>query len=270
MAPSRSPHSLTTNRPDPELCGHGGQHRRADGQQGRAAGLHPRKSQAGAEVQPASWSASSSTWCAGSSTWLTSPGPADGRRRARAVASRARARTVPPLTMVRSTTPGCPANGAGDGSHRLRRPGSQRELIGHRQRVTGPELAPQTGGPDRRTGGHGEVVRVPDGRFEAPAAQVQAERRAGSRPHPGALADEAQPRLLFSAEDEHLGPDDPFEALHDLGAVGRRRAGRRWPGRRRSRPGTRPAPPGAVWRPRPTPPPGRGGCCRVPPRSGRD
>ncbi len=52
-----------------------------------------------------SCSASSATWRAGSSTWLTSPGPAEGRRRARAVASRASARTVPPLTTARSVTP---------------------------------------------------------------------------------------------------------------------------------------------------------------------
>ena len=266
MAPFAEPPFAHHESLHSELCRHGGQDRRTHRQQGRPARPASPAAPGGlAGRVRASWSASSSTWRRGQLDLVDLAGPGRGSPSGpgRGQAGQG-AHGAPAHHGSIGDTP-VARDGAGDRRHRLRGPGPQRDLIGHRQGVTGTELAAQAGGADGRARGHHQVMRVPHGGFEAPAAEVESEGRSRPRPHPGALPDEAQSRLFLSPRGRAPWSPPPAPGVPRPRRCWRRRVARRWPRPPRSPPETRPVPPADAWRPPPTPPPGRAGCCPLPP-----
>ena len=220
IAPSRSPHSLTTNRPTPSSVATVASTTGADREQGCPACLHPRQTQSGPKVEPRQLVGELGDLACGELHLVDLTGTC---RRAAPGARRGQAGQRPHRAPAHHGPVGdspVPGQDMGDRRHGLGRPGPQRDPVGLGQGVTGPELAPEPCGTDGRTGGHRQVLGVPHGRFEAPPAEVQPERLVRARPHPGSLADEAETGLLLPVEDAHRGPDDPLQPLHHLGTVG--------------------------------------------------
>ena len=167
----------------------------------------------------ASCSASSATWAVGSSTWLTSLAPLDFGPRVRAVANRARARAVPPLTTVRFVTPGKAARAerTGDSTATVRARMAARSDADNGSPVASSpcSLVAPTGG----AGGQHHLVAAAHGHLEAPPAEVEPENGPRAHPNPGPLTDEAQSGFLLSLEHPHRRPHHPFEPGHHVGAV---------------------------------------------------
>ena len=147
--------------------------------------------------------------------------PPTAVRRARAVARRARARTVPPLTTVRSATPATGRTWRGDGRHGLHGAGRTSATVLLRQGVPGR--------PARRVGGPGPPPRSSPGRHRASsptAASRLPPPRSMPRVGPGPVHTPARCPMKHRrassspSRTQDLGAHRPLEALDDLGAVG--------------------------------------------------
>ena len=259
IAPSRRPHSLTTNRPTASSDATVARTAAPTGSSGARSCLHPGQRQSGSQVEPGQ--------VVGELHDLM-------RRQLDLVHLTGSRRRPPPGT--RRGQPGQGAHGSAadhgaggdagvvrhgpaDGLERVPGPDGERHPVGHRQGVARAQLSTQARRADRGARGQRQTLRVPHRRFEAPAAEVQPEHGAVPGPDAGTLPDETEPGLFFSSQDEHLRPDDAAPGARRPRRRWRRRAVPRWPGRPRCRPGPRSGPPADAWPPPPRPRPGRGG-----------
>ena len=266
MAPSRSPHSLTTNRPTPSSDATVASTAAPTGSSGARRACIPGKGEPGSKVEPRQLVGELDDLIGGQLDLVDLARP------------RRRPASGPGRGQAGQGTDGAPAHHG---------PVGDALILGHGAARWVPWLRPcgPAGRTDRppRVGrrfraplaaGRGRSPRswpattwrsVAHRRFEAPTAEVHPERRARAGPHPGALPDETQPCLLLPPEDEHLGAHHPFAGARRPRRCWRRRAAPRWPGPRRSRHAIPPARHAAVWQPPPTPPPGHEGWRRAAP-----
>ena len=181
---------------DPQFLGDGLQDARPQRQdRGPAGAACPGNFSRWRRSSWASWSASSATWATDSSTWLTPHPLAPAYRCVFAMASRARARAVPPLNIVPPGHPGVLEQVGHRSFPVLRDPLAY--LLAHLtvEALPHPQLTLEPRSPHRCAGGRIDVVAVADGQLETPAPEVDAQGR-----------DLARRRRRLSARRSRAGP----------------------------------------------------------------
>ena len=199
------------------------QHHGADGEQGRPSGLHARKRQAGVEVERAE-ALGQVVELARRELHLVH---LEGRHRPRRWHGAVEHHGQAGQGAHGATAGDGPGAGLGaaaqdrpDGLGPLHGQVGQPGPVADGEPLAAVELAAEAGGAERHAG-HGQyLVGVADAGLQAAAPEVEAEDRLGAHPHPGALAQEAEPGLFLAGEQGDGAPEDPLEPGQQGRSVG--------------------------------------------------
>ena len=214
-APSRSPHSECTRRLAPSAPAALVRIQPPAGRSSARRSSTPGTRRRSASESDASSRVRSRSSDTVTSYWLSEAGGVPHRRAAR---TRARAPAVPPLATQRAGS--ASATSCDERGHRLLDRGPHRLAFVPRRRVVGDEQAGHPPGADRQAAPPPEPLGTRERDLEAPAAEVEQQRRTlperDARRHPR----EREASLLAAVDEPHLGPDRALEQRRQRVAIG--------------------------------------------------